>query len=120
MRERAILGTPAYMSPEQARGRALDKRTDIWAFGCVLFEMLTGRAAFADETISDTLAHVLERDVDWEALPASTPSSSPRSAAPLPPEGPCVVDCATSAMRASSSTRRWCRFDEPRNRRSRT
>jgi Tol biopolymer transport system component len=72
-RERTILGTPAYMSPEQARGRALDKRTDIWSFGCVLFEMLTGRAAFADETISDTLARVLDRDVDWHTLPASTP-----------------------------------------------
>ena len=72
-RERSILGTPAYMSPEQARGRSLDKRTDIWSFGCVLFEMLTRRAAFADETISDTLAHVLERDVEWQALPSSTP-----------------------------------------------
>jgi serine/threonine protein kinase/Tol biopolymer transport system component len=72
-RERTILGTPAYMSPEQARGRTLDKRTDIWSFGCVLFEMLTGRAAFADETISDTLARVLDRDVDWHRLPASTP-----------------------------------------------
>jgi len=72
-REGTILGTPAYMSPEQARGRALDKRTDIWSFGCVLFEMLTGRAAFADETISDTLARVLDRDVDWHALPDSTP-----------------------------------------------
>jgi serine/threonine protein kinase/Tol biopolymer transport system component len=73
-RERTILGTPAYMSPEQARGRALDKRTDIWSFGCVLFEMLSGRAAFADETISDTLARVLDRDVDWRALPAHTPA----------------------------------------------
>ena len=72
-RERTILGTPAYMSPEQARGRALDKRTDIWAFGGVLFEMLTGRAAFADVTISDTLARVLDRDVDWHVLPPSTP-----------------------------------------------
>jgi len=72
-RERTLLGTPAYMSPEQARGRTLDKRTDIWSFGCVLFEMLTGRAAFADETVSDTIARVLERDVDWEALPPSTP-----------------------------------------------
>jgi eukaryotic-like serine/threonine-protein kinase len=72
-RERGILGTPAYMSPEQARGRALDKRADIWSFGCVLFEMLAGRSAFEAETISDTLARVLDRDVDWGALPPSTP-----------------------------------------------
>ena len=72
--ERMILGTPAYMSPEQARGRPLDKRADIWSFGCILFEMLTGRAAFAEETISDTLAHVLDRDADWQALPPSTPA----------------------------------------------
>ncbi len=71
--ERAILGTPAYMSPEQARGRGVDKRTDIWSFGCVLFEMLTGRTAFGGETISDTIARVLERDVDWDALPPSIP-----------------------------------------------
>ena len=71
--ERAVVGTPAYMSPEQARGRPLDKRTDIWSFGCVLFEMLTGRMAFGGETISDTIARVLERDVDWDALPPSCP-----------------------------------------------
>ena len=71
--EHALLGTPAYMSPEQARGRPLDKRADIWSFGCVLFEMLTGRAAFEEETISDTLAHVLERDPDWDALPPAVP-----------------------------------------------
>ena len=67
-----ILGTPAYMSPEQARGKPLDKRTDIWAFGCVLFEALTGRAPFLGETLSDTLASILERDPDWSALPPTT------------------------------------------------
>ena len=71
--ERAILGTPAYMSPEQARGRTLDKRTDIWSFGCVVFEMLTGSTAFGGETISDTIARVLERDVDWATLPPTVP-----------------------------------------------
>jgi Tol biopolymer transport system component len=68
----AILGTAAYMSPEQARGRAVDKRTDIWAFGCVLFEMLTGSVAFAGDTVSDTIAKILEREPDWRALPATT------------------------------------------------
>ena len=61
------------MSPEQARGQSLDKRTDIWAFGCVLYEMLSGQRAFAGATISDTIAAILQRDVDWSALPADTP-----------------------------------------------
>ena len=69
-----ILGTPAYMSPEQARGKPVDKRTDIWAFGCVLCELLAGHAAFRGETLSDTLAKVLEREPDWEALPTATPA----------------------------------------------
>jgi hypothetical protein len=69
-----ILGTPAYMSPEQARGQSVDTRTDIWAFGCVLFEMLTGRRAFDGDTVTDTLAHVLEREPDWSALPREAPS----------------------------------------------
>ena len=74
-REGVILGTAAYMSPEQARGKPVDKRTDIWAFGCVLFEMLTGRAAFGGETLSDTIAAVLEKRPEWDALPADTPPS---------------------------------------------
>ena len=74
-REGVILGTAAYMSPEQARGQALDKRTDIWAFGCVLYEMLTGRIAFAGETVSDTIAAILEREPDWSRVPASSPAT---------------------------------------------
>ncbi|MEE8147593.1 MAG: protein kinase, partial [Longimicrobiales bacterium] len=73
-----ILGTAAYMSPEQARGHPVDKRTDIWAFGVVLFEMLTGQRLFGKETVSDTLAAVLEREVDWEALPETTPAGVQR------------------------------------------
>ncbi len=68
-----ILGTAAYMAPEQARGHAADKRSDIWAFGVVLFEMLTGRAMFAGESVSDTLASVLKTDPAWTALPAGVP-----------------------------------------------
>ncbi len=74
-REGAVMGTAAYMSPEQARGLAVDKRTDIWAFGCVLYEMLTGRVAFPGDTASDSIAKVLEREPDWSALPASTPAA---------------------------------------------
>ncbi len=70
-----VIGTAAYMSPEQARGRSVDKRSDIWAFGAVVYEMLTGRKAFEGETISDTLAAVLRADVDWSALPRETPPS---------------------------------------------
>jgi len=70
-----ILGTAAYMSPEQARGRSVDKRADIWAFGCVLWEMLTGRRAFDGETVTDVLAAVVTRDPDMSALPSSTPIS---------------------------------------------
>ncbi|MGA2363354.1 MAG: protein kinase [Candidatus Aminicenantales bacterium] len=70
-----ILGTAAYMSPEQARGRSVDKRADIWAFGCILYECLTGKRAFQGETVSDTLAHILKGEPDWRSLPADTPAN---------------------------------------------
>ena len=69
-----LLGTAAYMSPEQAKGRTVDRRSDVWAFGCVLFEMLSGRAAFAGETVAETLAAVLRAEPEWSALPPGTPA----------------------------------------------
>ena len=70
-----ILGTAAYMSPEQARGKTVDKRADIWAFGAVVYELISGRAAFPGDTTTDILAAVVTRDPDWAALPATTPAS---------------------------------------------
>ena len=74
------------MSPEQARGESVDKRTDIWAFGCVFFEMLTGRAAFGGDTFSDTLVAILQGEPEWTALPAM-PGACEAPAATLPGEG---------------------------------
>ena len=68
-----LLGTAAYMSPEQVRGKAVDKRSDIWAFGCVLYEMLTGKRAFAGDEVTDVLASVLAREPDWTLLPRGLP-----------------------------------------------
>ena len=70
-----ILGTAAYMSPEQARGEGVDKKADIWAFGCVLFEMLTGRATFEGRTVTDVLASVIKSEPEWKRLP---PNLHPR------------------------------------------
>jgi eukaryotic-like serine/threonine-protein kinase len=70
-----ILGTAAYMSPEQAKGNPLDKRTDIWSFGCVVFEMLTGQSAFAGDSLSETLASILRSEPEWAVLPAAVPAS---------------------------------------------
>ncbi len=67
----AILGTDAYMRPEQARGKPADTRADIWAFGCVLYEMITGQRAFEGEGVSETLARVIEREPDWARLPTT-------------------------------------------------
>ncbi|HEX5031832.1 MAG TPA: protein kinase [Candidatus Eisenbacteria bacterium] len=68
-----ILGTAPYLSPEQARGKPVDRRTDIWAFGCIVYECLTGQRAFEGETVSDTIARILEREPDWTRLPQATP-----------------------------------------------
>jgi eukaryotic-like serine/threonine-protein kinase len=74
-RDGVIVGTAAYMSPEQTRGRLVDKRADIWAFGCLLFELLTAHPAFAGDTVSDVMIAVLQREPAWEALPSGTPPS---------------------------------------------
>jgi len=70
-----VIGTPAYMSPEQARGKETDHRTDIWSFGCILYQMLTGQLPFDGETATDTLAHIIERQPDWQAIPKDTPEN---------------------------------------------
>ena len=69
-----VIGTPAYMSPEQARGKETDHRTDIWSFGCIMYQMLTGQLPFEGETATDTLARIIEREPDWDLLPQNTPT----------------------------------------------
>ncbi len=95
-REGLILGTPAYMSPEQARGLVVDKRSDIWSFGCVLYEMITGRQAFDGEDVADTLGRVLQREPDWRLLPDDHAGIAPTARGALPREGSeqaSVADC---------------------------
>ena len=93
------------MSPEQARGKPVDKRTDIWAFGCVLFEMLTGTTGLRGRDGVGHVAAMLKTEPDWRALPADTPLRGSRAAAPMPREGSQADGCATSATRGSSSRR---------------
>jgi serine/threonine protein kinase len=115
-----ILGTAAYMSPEQARGRTVDKRADIWAFGCVVYEMLAGRAAFARDTVTDTLAAIVEREPDWAALSSATPPGACRRSRCHPgrysvlhrqpqrksPCDPCVADGHCPSVRRQPPIRR--------------
>ena len=86
-REGIILGTPTYMSPEQARGKMADRRWNIWSFGAVLFEMLSGKQALAGEDVSHTLAAVIMKEPDWEALPVTTPATI-QTCSPMPQQGP--------------------------------
>ena len=81
-----ILGTAAYMSPEQARGKAVDRRADLWAFGCVLYEMLTRQRAFGGDNPTDVLAAVVATEPDWTRLPAETPAAIRTVAPPMPGE----------------------------------
>jgi serine/threonine protein kinase len=71
-----VIGTPAYMSPEQARGERVDPRTDVWSFGCLLYELLTGVRIFRANTVQETVTAVLEREPDWQLLPPKTPQRS--------------------------------------------
>ena len=103
-----ILGTAAYMSPEQARGQVVDKRTDIWAFGCVLYELLTGRPAFARATFSDTIAAVLAHEPDWTALPRDNTAVFVAPSQTVPGEG---FGAASAGYRRRTSRARW--GDEP-------
>ena len=104
-----ILGTAAYMSPEQARGKAVDKRTDIWSFGCVLYEMLTGRTAFCGETVSDTIASILSREPDWAAVPDDNAPGRAADAPAVPRTGSTAAS-ARHRRRQAGTRPCPCRF----------
>ena len=104
-----ILGTAAYMSPEQARGLESDPRADVWGFGCCLYEALTGQRPFSGEDAAQTLASVLKDEPDWDALPRTCPRTSRVLAAPVPREEPRGPGCRRSATRGSSWPRLWSR-----------
>ena len=101
-----LLGTAAYMAPEQARGKPVDKRADVWAFGAVLFEMLAGRKLFEGETITDVLAAVVRQEIDWTALPAAHAAGDPPAAPPLPGARP---EAATARHRRGADRARGAR-----------
>ena len=113
-----ILGTAAYMSPEQARGQAVDKRADVWAFGVILFEMLTGTRLFQGDTTSDVLAAVLRSEVDWNRLPAETPPARATAAAALPGARSRRAPPRLGATRGSRSRRRCASSSSRRPRRT--
>ena len=104
-----ILGTAAYMAPEQAKGKPVDQRADVWAFGCVLYEMLTGQRAFGGEDVADTLAAVLTKELDWSTLPATTPPGIRRLLRRCLQKDPPDA-CGTLEMQRSRSTRRRADF----------
>jgi serine/threonine protein kinase len=101
----AVAGTPAYMSPEQARGDRTDARTDVWAFGCVLYELLTGVRAFGQDTLAETLAAIQEREPDWRRLPDSVPADVRRMLRRCLEKDP-HRDCTRSPTHASRSRTR--------------
>ena len=113
-----ILGTAAYMSPEQAKGKPVDKRADIWAFGVVLYEMLAGRTMFGRENVTETLAEVILKNPDWSVLPPGLPTRI-RDLWPAVSSGIRASACATSTMRGSRLTRRCTNQRQRRFRRRR-
>jgi serine/threonine-protein kinase len=102
-----IIGTPAYMSPEQSRGRKVDKETDIWAFGCVVYELLTGKSPFGRETATDTVAAILKEEPEWDKLPPHDTRECAPPAATVPGKGGALP--AAGYWRCADRVRRHAR-----------